>query len=156
MWTYHNGFFVNSLTAGMPTIQYFSNPTKPKIMNISVLEIVEIVIKLIVGLSILNVWIINRNKPTPWRAKNTSNMQEEFAAYGLSKNVMIITGTLKCFCAVLLMISIFYPGVEWVGAAGIALFMAVAISMHVKVGDPPKKSLPAAVFLLLSIVVVFI
>ena len=42
------------------------------------------------------------------------------------------------------------------GAAGIALMMAVAISMHFKVGDPPKKSLPAAIFMILSIIVIFI
>ena len=125
-------------------------------MDLNFLEIIEIIIKLVVGLSILNVWTINRNKPTPWRAKNASNMTEEFAVYGLSKSMMIITGTLKCFCAVLLMISIFYHGVEWVGASGIALLMAIAISMHIKVGDPAKKSLPAAIFLILSILVLFI
>ena len=116
----------------------------------------EIIIKLVVGLSILNVWLLNRNKSTPWRAKNASNMQEEFAVYGLSKSMMVIVGTLKCFCAVLLLISIFYTGVEWVGAAGIAMLMAAAISMHIKVNDPPKKSLPAAIFLILSLVVIFI
>ncbi|BAO56364.1 DoxX family protein [Nonlabens marinus] len=125
-------------------------------MNLSILEIIEIIIKLVVGLSILNVWLINRNKATPWRAQNATSMREEFTVYGLSKSMMVITGTLKCFCAVLLMISIFYPSVEWVGAAGIALLMAVAISMHIKVNDPAKKSIPAAVFLILSLLVIFI
>ena len=114
-----------------------------------------------VGLSILNVWFLNRDKATPWRAKDASSMQEEFAVYGLSKSVMIIVGTLKCIFAVLLLISIFYPSnyfpsIEWIGAAGIAVLMAGAISMHFKVGDPAKKSLPAAIFLLLSLAVIFI
>jgi hypothetical protein len=121
----------------------------------------EIILKLVVGLSILNVWLLNRDKATPWRAKNASSMQEEFAVYGLSKSVMIITGTLKCLFAVLLLISIFYPGsyfpsIEWIGAAGIALLMAVAISMHIRVNDPIKKSVPAATFLILSLVIIYI
>jgi len=130
-------------------------------MDYTVLNILEIIIKLIVGLSILNVWLLNRNKSTPWRAKNASNMQEEFAAYGFPKNIMIIVGTLKCAFAVLLLISIFYPGtgfpsIEWIGAAGIAVLMAGAISMHFKINDPLKKSLPAAIFLVLSLAVIFI
>jgi hypothetical protein len=125
-------------------------------MNLSFIDIIEIIIKVAVGLSILNVWLLNRNKSTPWRAKNADNMSEEFAAYGLSTTIMIIIGTLKCLFAVLLMVSIFYPGVEWVGAAGIAILMAGAISMHFKIGDPIKKSLPAAIFLILSILVIFL
>ncbi|KQC33560.1 MULTISPECIES: DoxX family protein [Nonlabens] len=130
-------------------------------MEYTALEVFEIILKLGIGLSILNVWLINRKKATPWRAKDASSMKEEFAVYGLSKNMMIIVGTLKCFFAVLLLISIFYPSnafpsIEWIGAAGIALLMAGAISMHFKVGDPPKKSLPAAIFLILSILIIFI
>ncbi|AZQ44379.1 DoxX family protein [Nonlabens ponticola] len=125
-------------------------------MDYSFLEILEIIFKLIVGLSILNVWLINRNKNSQFRAQDATNMREEFAVYGLSKSMMIIVGTIKCFCAVLLLISIFYPSVEWVGAAGIVLLMAVAISMHFKVGDPIKKSFPAALFLVLSLATIFI
>ncbi|SCY03823.1 DoxX-like family protein [Nonlabens sp. Hel1_33_55] len=130
-------------------------------MDYTVLKVLEIIIKLAIGLSILNVWLLNRKKATPWRAQNATTMREEFAVYGLSKSMMVIVGTLKCFFAVLLLISIFYPSnlfpsIEWIGAAGIALMMAVAISMHFKVGDPPKKSLPAAIFMILSIIVIFI
>jgi hypothetical protein len=123
-------------------------------MNLSFIDIIEIIIKLAVGISILNVWLFNRNKSTPWRTKNADNMKEEFAAYGLSYTAMIMVGTLKCLFAVLLMVSIFYQGVEWVGAAGIAILMAGAISMHFKMGDPIKKSLPAAIFLVLSLLVI--
>ncbi len=130
-------------------------------MDYTVVQIIEIIIKFIIGVSILNVWLVNRNKSTPWRAQGASSMQEEFTTYGLSKNMMVIVGTIKCACAVLLLISIFYPGggfpsIEWIGAAGIALLMAGAISMHVKVGDPAKKSLPAALFLILSLLLIFI
>lgn len=120
------------------------------------IEITEIVIKLVVGLSILNVWLINRDKATPWRGGNATSMQEEFAAYGLSKNAMMIVGTLKCLFAVLILVSIFYNAVEYTGAIGIALLMLGAIVMHFKINDPIKKSVPAAIFLLLSLAILFI
>ncbi|WP_194852498.1 DoxX family protein [Nonlabens antarcticus] len=130
-------------------------------MEYNFLNILEIIIKLVVGLSILNVWILNRDNASPWRAGNATTMREEFAVYGLSKSMMVIVGTLKCVFAVLLIISIFYPSnffpsIEWIGAAGIALMMAVAISMHFKVKDPLKKSIPAATFLILSLIVILI
>lgn len=120
------------------------------------IEITEIVIKLVVGLSILNVWLINRDKATPWRGGNATSMQEEFAAYGLSKNAMMIVGTLKCLFAILILVSIFYNAVEYTGAIGIALLMLGAIVMHFKINDPIKKSVPAAIFLLLSLAILFI
>ncbi|WP_438969378.1 DoxX family protein [Nonlabens sp.] len=120
------------------------------------IDIVEIIIKLVVGLSILNVWLVNRNKLTPWRGGNANSMQEEFAAYGLSKNMMIIVGTLKCLFAVLLLISIIFSVTEYTGAIGIAVLMAGAIIMHLKINDPIKKSLPAGIFLILSLITLYI
>ncbi len=119
-------------------------------------EILEIVIKVIVGASILNVWLINRNKNSQWRGGNATNMQEEFAAYGLSKNMMIAVGFLKCLFAVLLLLSIEFYGLELYAALGIAALMAGAIIMHIKINDPIKKSLPAAIFLILSLIVLYI
>lgn len=121
-----------------------------------ILDILEIAIKLGVSLSILNVWLINRKKASPYRGGNATTMQEEFAAYGLSKNAMMIVGTLKCLFAVLLLVSIFYYPAEYIGAVGIVLLMAGAIFMHFKIQDPVKKSFPAALFLLLSLIVLFI
>ena len=86
------------------------------------IDIVEIIIKLVLGLSILNVWLVNRNKLTPWRGGNANSMQEEFAAYGLSKNMMIIVGTLKCLFAVLLLISIIFSALIVDNGTKIPLF----------------------------------
>jgi hypothetical protein len=120
------------------------------------IAIIEIIIKIGVGFSILNVWLINRDKSTIYRGGNAVSMQEEFVAYGLSKNVMIFVGTSKCICAVLLLISIVYPLAEFIGALGIAVLMGGAILMHIKINDPAKKSIPAAIFLVLSLAVLFI
>lgn len=120
------------------------------------LEILRVIIKIGIGVSILNVWLINRDKSTPWRGGSASSMQEEFATYGLNKTTMIVVGTLKSILAVLLLVSIFFEPLTFVGAAGIAVLMAGAISMHFKINDPLKKSIPAAIFLVLSLILLFI
>lgn len=120
------------------------------------MEYVEIILKLIVGLSILNVWLLRANKPTEWRGGDANNIVEEFKAYGLPKWFMYTIGTLKSVLAILLLASIYYPQVELIAAYGIAFLMLGAVSMHFKIGDHPKKSLPAFTFLVLSLAITFI
>lgn len=108
------------------------------------------------GLSILNVWLIRAKKPTEWRGGSASDIVEEFKAYGLPQWFMYVVGTLKCALAILLIASIMYPGVELIAAYGIALLMLGAVGMHLKIGDPLKKSFPAFTFLVLSLAITFI
>jgi hypothetical protein len=120
------------------------------------MEYVEIVLKLIVGLSILNVWLLRANKSTAWRGGDANNIAEEFEAYGLPTWFMYIIGGLKSILAVLLLASITFPQVELIAAYGIAFLMLGAVSMHIKIGDPLKKSLPAFTFLVLSLAITFV
>ncbi len=120
------------------------------------MEFVEIILKLIVGLSILNVWLLRANKPTEWRGGDANNITEEFKTYGLPKWFMYAIGTLKSILAILLLASIYYPQFELIAAYGIAFLMLGAVSMHFKIGDLPKKSLPAFTFLVLSLTITFI
>lgn len=120
------------------------------------MEYVEIALKLIVGLSILNVWLLRANKSTEWRGGDANNIVEEFDTYGLPKWFMYLIGAVKSILAVLLLASIMYPQVEWIAAYGIAVLMVGAVMMHIKIGDPLKKSLPAFTFLVLSLVIAFI
>ena len=122
-------------------------------------EILEIILKLVIGLGILNVWLLRRDKPSEWRGGNADNMKEEFKAYGLPVAAMYVVGFLKCLFAVMLLISIFLAEPIWletVAAYGIAALMAGAILMHARIGDEAKKSLPAFILMALSIVVVLI
>lgn len=112
---------------------------------------VEIVIKLIIGLSVLNVWLLRSNKPTPWRGAGANSLEEEFKAYGLSKPIMQVAGAVKIVLSLLIIASIFYEPIILIGATGMALMMMVAIAMHLKVSDPLKKSFPAFLFLTLSV-----
>ena len=56
--------------------------------------------------------------------------------------------------AALLVAGIWYPVLAAPAGVGMALLMVGAIAMHFKVGDAPRKSLPAFLMLVMSIVVV--
>ena len=120
------------------------------------MEYVEIAIKIIIGLSILNVWLVRANKSTSWRGGDAGNIEEEFRAYGLPTWFMYAIGTLKVILALMLLASIYFMQVELIAAYGIAILMLGAVFMHFKIGDPLKKALPAFTFLILSLAVVFI
>lgn len=106
--------------------------------------------KLILFVSIINVWFFRVNKGTRWRAGEAKTMEEEFQVYGLSKTMMYMIGALKIIAALGLAASIWFPFLAIPSAAAMGFLMAGAIWMHLRVGDPLVKSAPAFIFLLLS------
>ena len=63
-------------------------------------------LKIIIGISILNVWLIQSNKHTKWRGGNATTIIEEFNVYGLSKSFYVAIYFLKVSLAILLLASI--------------------------------------------------
>jgi hypothetical protein len=123
--------------------------------NRNEMEIVVIIFKIIIFVSIINVWFFRFNKKTPWRAKSAGSMEEEFSTYGLSRTTMFLVGGLKVLSAILILASIWLPDLA-VSAAGVmAILMLGAIVMHLKVRDTLKKSAPALFFLVLSLLIIF-
>lgn len=125
------------------------------------MEYVFIALKLIIGLSILNVWLVRSKKSTDWRGGDATNIKEEFKAYGLPEWFMYLIGGLKVILAIALLVSIVSPNLGGVdlgsyAAHGIAVLMLGAVAMHIKIGDPIKKSLPALSFLILSLLIIFL
>ena len=110
-----------------------------------------ILAKLVIFISIINVWFFRFGKSTPFRPKDAGSMQEEFKTYGLSNLVMYLVGGLKIFSALLLVLSIWYANLAVPAAGVMAFLMLGAVGMHIKVNDPLKKSVPALIFLLLSV-----
>ena len=94
------------------------------------------------------------NRATPFRGGDVANMSEEFRAYGLSESVMKLVGGAKLALAALLVVGIWVPSLAAPSAALMAILMVGAIAMHVRVGDPPKRSLPALAMLVMSVIVV--
>ena len=99
------------------------------------------------ALWILNVWFLRFNKDTGYRGGGATNMNEEFAEYGLSEKTMYAVGATKVGLAATMLVGLKAPNVAQPASAGLAVLMAGAIGMHMKVNDPPKRALPAiAVF----------
>lgn len=119
------------------------------------METVIIVLKSVVSFSILNVWLLRYNRPSQWRGGNSKSLLEEFHAYGLSTQLAYVVGFIKVALSVLLLISIFWEPATFFAATGIILMMAGAIAMHFKIQDPIKKSLPAILFLSLSVLILY-
>lgn len=115
-----------------------------------VLEDLVTLSKLIIFAGIVNVWFFRVNKGTQWRGGEAESMQEEFEVYGLSKAMMFMVGSLKVLAAIALVISIWYPFLAIPASAAMGFLMIGAIWMHLRVRDPLKKSLPAAILFLLS------
>jgi hypothetical protein len=110
--------------------------------------------QIIVGCGLLNVWLLRFNKPTSYRGGTAANMLEEFAAYGLPAWSCYLVGFLKVGSAFALLAGLVYPAIVLPAAAIVALLMAGAVAMHLKVGDPAKKSLPAFSVLVLSAIII--
>lgn len=99
---------------------------------------------------------LERRNQQKWRGGNASNITEEFEAYGLPTWFMYLIGVVKSVLAVLLIASIQFPELEFPAAVGIAVLMAGAVTMHFKIGDPPKKSFPAGIFLISALLIAFL
>jgi len=120
------------------------------------MEYVEIIIKLIIGISVLNVWLVRANRSTQWRGGDAATLKDEFKAYGLSEDIMKVVGAIKIVLALMIIASIFYHPLGEIGAIGMAVMMLGAISMHIKIKDPLIRSLPAFIFFCLSLALLFI
>ena len=122
-------------------------------MDLENINYVQVAAQLIVAFSVLNVWLLRFNKSTPWRGGKASSMKDEFETYGLSTSTMYLVGGLKVLFGIGLIFGIFYPVTINPSAIGIVILMLGAIGMHIKVKDAPKKSLPAFIMLVLSLLV---
>ena len=114
------------------------------------------ILKLVVALSLINVWIIQPTKNTRWRGGNATTIIEEFKVYGLPVWFCYLIGFLKVGLAIILIFSIFYPSLEMFASIGLAFLLSGSIIMHIKIKDPLYKSLPAFTFLVACLLIAFI
>lgn len=112
------------------------------------------VLSVIVGLTVINVWLFRSGKSTSYRGGDASNLMEEFEVYGLGDYFMTI-GILKVSLAVLLLLSIYFNKLKLISSIGIAIMMLVAVYMHFSVGDELIKSMPASVMLLSCLIIAY-
>ena len=73
---------------------------------------------------------------------------------GLPAWFCYLVGFLKVASAFALLAALIYPSLALPAASVIAALMAGAVAMHIKVGDPLKKSLPALSVIALSGIII--
>ena len=115
-----------------------------------------ITLKIIVGISIINVWLIKPNKPSKWRGGDATTIIEEFNVYGLSKTFYNIIFVVKVGLAVLLLVSIKYDFLTLYSSLGLATLLLGSIAMHFKVKDALFKSFPAFLFMAMNLVIAYL
>lgn len=126
------------------------------LLNSMVLEYVSLAFKVIIFISIINVWFFRFSKPTPYRGGGALSMKEEFEVYGFSPGTMYLVGAIKVVLASALLASIWYVDLSTPAAGGMGIFMLGAIFMHFRANDPNIRSFPALLFFLLSVGVIVI
>ena len=117
-------------------------------------EYISIFLKSAIFLTILNVWLLRFNKPTPYRGGDAKSMKEEFQVYGFSSSTMYIIGAIKILLASAILASIWYTDWGIWASAGLGVFMLGAIVMHFKANDPSIRSLPALSILVGCILII--
>ncbi len=115
-----------------------------------------LILKIVVAVSILNVWLVQNKKPTRWRGGNAQTIIEEFKVYGLPEWMCYTVGTLKVLFAVGLIVSIWVESVTNISAIGLGTLLTGSVLMHVKINDPLYKSFPALLFLAMCITIVLV
>lgn len=117
---------------------------------------IVIILKLAVALTLINVWLFRFNKSTAFRGADAKNMRQEFNSYGLPEWFMYLVGALKVGFAILLIVSIWFSGLETISLIGIGILMLGALAMHIKINDELKKSMPAITLLALTLTILVV
>ena len=118
------------------------------------MKLLSKILSVIVGLTVINVWLFRSGKSTSYRGGDANSLMEEFVVYGLGDYFLTI-GVIKVGLAILLILSLYFQKLRLISASGIGIMMLVAIYMHVSVGDEIIKSMPASVMLLSCLVIAY-
>lgn len=120
------------------------------------MKYVKVLFKLIVSLTIINVWTFKVNKSSIYRGGESVDMVSEFLSYGLSVNLMYFVGAIKVIAALLLFLSVFFKKLELIPLIIISVLMIGAIYFHFSINDALIKSFPATLMLVLCIGIYFL
>ena len=115
-----------------------------------------ILLQITVAFGIVNVWLFRWGQSTPYRGGKATTLREEFQAYGLPFWVLCVVGALKLSFALALLLAIWLPALAQPAALGLGALMLGALSMHLKIGDPLSKCVPAALLLALCAAIAFL
>ena len=118
------------------------------------MKVLSKILSVVVGLTVINVWLFRSDKSTSYRGGDANSLMEEFVVYGLGDYFLTI-GIIKVGLAVLLILSLYYKKLRMFSSLGIGLMMIVAIYMHFSIGDELIKSMPASIMLLSCLIIAY-
>ena len=118
------------------------------------MKVLSKILSVVVGLTVINVWLFRSDKSTSYRGGDANSLMEEFVVYGLGDYFLTI-GIIKVGLAVLLILSLYYKKLRMFSALGIGLMMIVAIYMHFSIGDELIKSMPASIMLISCLIIAY-
>ena len=110
------------------------------------MKVLSKILSVVVGLTVINVWLFRSNRSTSYRGGDAASLMEEFQVYGLEDYFLII-GIIKVSLAIMLLLSLYFKKLSFFASSGIGIMMLVAVYMHINVGDELIKSMPASVML---------
>ena len=117
---------------------------------------VTIILQVIIGLGILNVWFLRSGRSTSYRGGNAGNLKDEFAAYGLPEWAFYVIGVLKVGSAIALLAGIWFPVLVAPAAVLMAVLMLGAITMHLKIKDPLNRWVPSIILFLCAVALIIL
>ena len=118
------------------------------------MKLLSKILSVIVGLTVINVWLFRSGKSTSYRGGDANSLMEEFQVYGLEDYFLII-GIIKVSLAIMLLLSLYFKKLSFFASSGIGIMMLVAVYMHINVGDELIKSMPASVMLASCLIIAY-
>ena len=118
------------------------------------MKVLSKMLSVVVGLTVINVWLFRSNRSTSYRGGDANSLLEEFQVYGLEDYFLII-GIVKVSLAIMLLLSLYFKKLSFFASIGIGIMMLVAVYMHVNVGDELIKSMPASVMLASCLIIAY-
>ena len=118
------------------------------------MKVLSKILSVVVGLTVINVWLFRSNRSTSYRGGDAASLLEEFQVYGLEDYFLII-GIIKVSLAIMLLLSLYFKKLSFFASSGIGIMMLVAVFMHVNVGDELIKSMPASVMLASCLIIAY-
>ena len=118
------------------------------------MKVLSKILSVVVGLTVINVWVFRSNRSTSYRGGDAASLLEEFQVYGLEDYFLII-GIIKVSLAIMLLLSLYFKKLSFFASSGIGIMMLVAVYMHISVGDELIKSMPASVMLASCLIIAY-
>ena len=111
------------------------------------------ILQLIIGISILFVWLIRSHVPTNFRVGNASNLREEVLEVGLPSIFYDIMKVIKPMFAFFLIFGLFYAPMTFPSMIVTTILMLGALWMHMKAKDNFVKVIPALTLFVFCILI---